>query len=166
MDNPLVQPDPGLFIWTILTFLVLVALLAKFAWRPLLKALEARQENISRSLEDARQARQELERVQAESAEIVRKARAEAEGIISDTRSDAAALRVELREKARAEADAVLTDARRQIEVEKSRALREIRSQVADLSIAIASKLLDRNISNEDNQRLVQDTLEQLRIRN
>ena len=55
MDNPLVQPDPGLFIWTILTFLVLVALLAKFAWRPLLEALERRQATIAKSLEDAQQ---------------------------------------------------------------------------------------------------------------
>ena len=52
MDNPLVQPDPGLFIWTILTFLVLVALLAKFAWRPLLQALESRQDSIRKSLDD------------------------------------------------------------------------------------------------------------------
>jgi len=52
MNNPLVQPDPGLFIWTIVTFLVLLALLAKFAWRPLLEALESRQERIRKSLED------------------------------------------------------------------------------------------------------------------
>jgi F0F1-type ATP synthase membrane subunit b/b' len=56
--NPLVRPDPGLYIWTIVTFLVLVALLAKFAWRPLLKALEERQESIRKSLDDARQAKQ------------------------------------------------------------------------------------------------------------
>ncbi len=56
MDNPLVQPDPGLFIWTIVTFLVLVALLAKFAWRPLLNALESRQAAIRKSLDDAAQA--------------------------------------------------------------------------------------------------------------
>ena len=57
MGNPLVQPDPGLFIWTILTFLVLLGLLAKFAWRPLLQALESRQESIRKSLDDARQAK-------------------------------------------------------------------------------------------------------------
>ena len=62
MDNPLVQVDPGLYIWTIVTFLILVALLAKFAWRPLLEALEQRQDSIRKSLDDARQATQELER--------------------------------------------------------------------------------------------------------
>ena len=60
MNNPLVQPDPGLYVWTIATFLVLVALLARFAWRPLLEALERRKESIRKSLDDARQAREEV----------------------------------------------------------------------------------------------------------
>ena len=64
MDNPLVQPEPGLFIWTIVTFLVLLWILARYAWRPLLDALENRQEMIRKSLDDARQAKQDLERVQ------------------------------------------------------------------------------------------------------
>ena len=76
MDNPLVQPDPGLFIWTILTFLILLGLLAKFAWNPLLRALEERQETIRKSLDDAERTKQELERVQQESAQIVAAARA------------------------------------------------------------------------------------------
>ena len=75
MNNPLVQPDPGLYIWTILTFLVLVGLLAKFAWRPLLEALDERQEAIRKSLDDARQAKQELERIHADSAQILAQAR-------------------------------------------------------------------------------------------
>ena len=65
MNNPLVQPDPGLFIWTILTFVVLVGLLAKFGWKPLLKALESRQEAIKKSLDDAERAKQELARLQS-----------------------------------------------------------------------------------------------------
>src|SRR5205814_9464227 len=83
MNNPLVQPDPGLFIWTLVTFLVLLALLAKFAWRPLLQALESRQESIKKSLDDADKATQELERIQRESAEIIRQARINAESIIA-----------------------------------------------------------------------------------
>jgi F-type H+-transporting ATPase subunit b len=79
--NPLVQPDPGLFIWTILTFLVLVALLAKFAWRPLLEALERRQAAIAKSLEDAQKARQELERLNLEQQRMMAAARVEAEAI-------------------------------------------------------------------------------------
>ena len=82
MNNPLVQPDPGLFIWTIVTFLVLLALLAKFAWGPLLQALEARQERIRKSLDDADRAKQELERLQQESTKIMQQARVEAEAIV------------------------------------------------------------------------------------
>ena len=87
MDNPLVQTDPGLFIWTIVTFLVLLALLAKFAWRPLLEALESRQSAIRKSLDDAQQAKQELERVNQESAQIVNRARVDADALsLSSTR--------------------------------------------------------------------------------
>ena len=69
--NPLVQPDPGLYIWTILTFLILVALLAKFAWKPLLQALDDRQQSIRKALDDARKAKQELEAIHAESAKLL-----------------------------------------------------------------------------------------------
>jgi F-type H+-transporting ATPase subunit b len=164
MDNPLVQVDPGLFIWTIATFLVLVMLLAKFAWGPLLKALEARQATITKSLEDARKAGQELERLQQESAEILKAARVEAEGIVSKSRSDANNLADDLKQKARSEAEVIITDAKRQIQMEKGQALREIRNEVADLSITIASKLIARNISKDDNRKLVEETLRQFEV--
>ena len=77
MDNPLVQVEPGLFIWTILVFVVLLTLLKKFAWGPLLVALEERQEGIRKSLDDADQAKQELERLHQESAQIIAEARAD-----------------------------------------------------------------------------------------
>ena len=96
MENPLVQIDPGLFIWSILTFLGLLGMLWWFAWGPLLKALENRQETIRKSLEDADRAKQELERLQNESAEILRGARVEANGIIAKSRSDAALVGEEL----------------------------------------------------------------------
>jgi F-type H+-transporting ATPase subunit b len=162
MNNPLVQVDPGLFIWTIVTFLVLLTLLAKFAWRPLLQALEARQETIRKSLADAEKARQELERLNQESEQIIRQARVEAESIIGATRADAERLRGELREKARAEADGILKNAERQIQFETARALEQIRHEAADLSVAIASKLIRRNLTKEDNEKLIDEALKQL----
>src|SRR5438093_5405062 len=126
MDNPLVQPDPGLFIWTIVTFLVLLTLLAKFAWRPLLQALESRQESIRKSLDDALQAKQELERLHQESAHIIRQARSEADGIITRSREDAERLREEMKQKARSEADGLVKNAERQISLETARALQQI----------------------------------------
>jgi F-type H+-transporting ATPase subunit b len=160
--NPLVQPDPGLFIWTIVTFLVLLALLAKFAWRPLLRALEARQSSIRKSLDDAQQAKRELERLNAESAQIIARARGEADAIISQSRSDGDRLREEIRQKARAEADNIVKNAERQIQLETTRALEQIRHEAVDLSVMIASKIIQRNLSKEDNERLIDEALRQV----
>jgi F-type H+-transporting ATPase subunit b len=162
MNNPLVQPDPGLYIWTIVTFLVLVAALARFAWRPLLEALERRTDSIRKSLDDARQAKQELERLQTESQRILAEARAQADSILSETRSDAARLRDELRQKAQAEAQGIVKNAERQIAQETARALQQIRGEAVDISLAIASKLLQRHVSKEDNERLIEDTFKQI----
>ena len=162
MDNPLLQPDPGLFIWTIVTFLVLLALLAKFAWRPLLEALDTRQKAITKALDDAQKAKQELERLNAESAQIVARARVEADGIISQSRSDGERLREEIRTKARAEADNIVKNAERQIQLETTRALEQIRHEAVDLSVMIASKIIQRNLSKEDNERLIDEALKQV----
>jgi len=162
MDNPLVQLDPGLFIWTILTFLVLLTLLAKFAWRPLLAALDSRQNAIKKSLDDAQQARLELERLNQTSAQMLTKARAEADEIIVRSRADAERLREDMKQKARAEADAVVKNAERQIQLETARALQQIRTEAVELSVMIASKLIQRNLTKEDNERLIEDALRQV----
>ena len=160
--NQLVQPDPGLFIWTILTFLVLLGLLAKFAWRPLLQALDSRQAAISKSLDDAQQARVELERLQRESTQIIREARVEAEAIVSRSRSDAERLKEEMKQSARSEAATIVQSAERQIELETQRALQQIRHEAVDLSVMIASKLIQRNLSKEDNEKLIEEALKQV----
>jgi len=164
MNNPLVQPDPGLFIWTILTFLVLLAVLAKFAWRPLLKALEARQEAISKSLEDADRAKEELARLQSESAKIIRQARIDADSILIKTRSDAERLREELKAKAKEEANSMIRNAEQQIHMQTRQAVEQIRHEVADLAVTIASKLLERNLAKDDNDRLIRETLQQIEL--
>jgi F-type H+-transporting ATPase subunit b len=165
MNNPLVQPDPGLYIWTIVTFLVLLGLLARFAWRPLLDALEKRQDVIRKSLDDARQARQELEQVKTEAAKLLSEARAEAGEIISRTRSDAARFADEMKQKARTDADALVKHAERQIEMQTARAMETIRRETVDLSVEIASKILRRSISKEDNERLIDETLKEMQSR-
>ena len=162
MDSLLVQPDPGLFIWTILTFLVLLYLLKKFAWRPLLAALENRQEVIRKSLEDADQTKRELERVSQESRQIISQARAEAQSIVSRSRSEAEKLRAEVKQKARAEADSILREAERQIQLETAKALSKIRHDVVDLSLLVASKLIKKHLSKKDNESLIEDSLKQI----
>ncbi len=162
MDNPLVQVEPGLFIWTIFTFLVLLGLLAKFAWGPLLKALEERQETIRKSLDDADRATQELARVQQESARIIAEARGEAQSIVAKSRAAAETVREDVKQKAKAEADALVRGAQRQIQLETARAIQQIRHEVVDLSLAVASKLIKKNLTQEDNDALIQDALTQI----
>ena len=163
--NPLVQPDPGLYIWTILTFLILVGLLAKFAWTPLIEALDNRQQSIRKALDDARKAKQELEGIHAESAKLLAQARSEAAELVSRSRSDADRFREEMKDKARAEATTLLRNAERQIELETTRALQQIRQEAVDLSVGIASKILQRNVTREDNERLIEETFKQLEAR-
>ncbi|MDR0842165.1 MAG: F0F1 ATP synthase subunit B [Acidobacteriota bacterium] len=162
MDNPLVQVEPGLAIWTIVTFLVLLWLLAKFAWRPLLRALDARQDAIRKSLEDAEAARRAAEEANKNSEQILQKARSEAEAIVAASRSEAEKLREEIRQHARSDAEAIVKDARGQIDLETSRALRQIRSEIADMSVGIAEKLIRRNCSSEANIDLIEETLKQI----
>lgn len=161
MDNPLVRVDPGLFIWTILVFLTLLVLLRRYAWGPLLDALERRNKIIAGALDDADRARAELQRVQQDAAKLLAEARVEAGAIVTRTRADAERLREELRQKALADAAAVTKNAEQQIQYETARALRQIRDEAANLSIAVASKILRREVSPADNETLIQDAIKQ-----
>jgi F-type H+-transporting ATPase subunit b len=160
--NPLITPDPGLAIWSIVVFLTLVALLGKFAWRPLLKALDERQATIKKSLDDAQLAKEELDRLRGESAQILRQARVDAETILVATRDDAEKLREEIKQKAREDAEGIARNAERQIQLATREALQQIRHEAIDLSVMIASKLLVRNLSKEDNDRLIDEALKQI----
>ena len=162
MDNPLVRVDPGLFIWTIVTFLILVFLLRRFAWGPLMGALDRRQQTIAAAVDDARKTREELERVQRDSTQVLNDARREAEAIVVRARSDAERFREDLRTKAAAEAATITRNAERQIQQETARAIGQLRQEAIDLSVAIASKLLRRTVTREDNERLIQDVIEKL----
>ena len=160
--NPLVQPDPGLFIWTIATFLVLLWALKRFAWGPLMAALEARERTIASAVENAEKARAELEKVQANSAHLRAEARREASDVIARARTDADRFREEMRGKAAAESAAITRNAEQQIQRETAKAVEQIRQEAVDLSLAIASKLIKRNLSKADNEQLIQDTVRQL----
>lgn len=160
--NPLVAPDLGLYIWTIVTFLGLLVAFTYLAWKPLKATLQAREDSIRKSLDDARQAREELQRLRSESAKMLADARVEAETILSRTREDASRFRDEMKEKAHAEAATVVKNAERRIEMETSRALQQIRAEAVEFSVAIASKILQRNVSKEDNERLIEETFRQI----
>ena len=163
--NPLVQVDPGLYIWTIFVFLLLLVAFNRLAWKPLKATLAAREDSIRKSLDDARQAREELQRLRGESAKMLADARAEADTILARTREDANRFRDEMKEKAQADAATIVKNAERRIEMETSRALQQIRAEAVEFSVAIASKILQRNVSKEDNERLIEETFKQIEAR-
>ena len=159
MNNPLVQLDPGLFVWTILTFLLLLFVLAKFAWKPLLKMLNDREELIRSSLEDAEKAKEKLEKLNAEGEAIINQARSEAQSILSEGKAAAAKLKDETLDVAKEQAKQIAREAEKQINIEKDKAIAEIKSEVVNLSMSIAEKLINKNISPEDNKALIDESL-------
>ena len=152
----------GNAVWTLAIFIIVVILLGKFAWGPVLALLQQREEFIHRSLSDAKRDRDEAEARLKEYAAKLQTAQREAVGIIEEARHDAERLRDDLRERAKSEADTLIKNAERQVQLVTSRALQQIRKEAVDLSVTIASKLLQRNISQADNERLINDAMKQI----
>ena len=167
-DAPALSPFAGNLgnaIWTLGIFVIVVIVLGKFAWGPVLGLLQQREEFIHRALSDAKHDRDEAEaRLKAYSAKL-HSAHAEAATILEETRRDAERLREEVRQRAKAEADKMITNAQRQIQLETSRALVQIRREAVDLSVMIASKIIQRSLSKEDNERLIDEALKQVESR-
>jgi|TARA_B110000014_G_C20119610_1_gene592729 F-type H+-transporting ATPase subunit b len=160
--NPLVQLDPGLFIWTIITFLILLFVLAKFAWKPLLAALESRESTIKSSLDDAEKAKRELERINVESEEIIAKARSDAQGIRSEAKAAAEKIKADLIASTDDDVKKIRDEAHKQIQVEKDKAINDIREEVVTLTISVAEKVIKKNLSKDENQSLIEESLKSL----
>lgn len=161
--NPLVQLDPGLFIWTIITFLILCYVLAKFAWKPLIKMLDDRENMIKSSLEDAKKAKMELERLSEESEAITLKARSEAQSILAESKAAAEKVKDDIIAKSKEQAIKIRDDAQKQIQVEKDKAISDIKQEVVNLTISVAEKLINKNLSDLDNKSLIEDSLKKVK---
>ena len=161
--NPLTAVTPGLYICTIITFLLLFYVLAKFAWKPLLSMLEERESLIKRSLSDAETAREELQKINLESEAIITKARTEAQSILSDGKAAAEKIKDDTVAKAKEEASKIREEAKQQIKAEKDRAISDIKKEVVDLSLNVAEKLIKKNISEKDNASLIEESLEKIK---
>ena len=164
-EEAALSPFAGNFgnaLWTVGIFLIVVFVLGKFAWGPVLSLLQEREAFIHQSLSAAKHDREEAEARLKEYTAQLQAARTEAATIVADARRDAEKLREELRGKAKAEAETLIKNAERQIQLETGRALQQIRHEAVDLSVAIASKLIGRNLTREDNERLIEDALKQV----
>jgi F-type H+-transporting ATPase subunit b len=138
----LLQPDPGLLVWTIVIFLALVVVLKKFTWRPLLQALKQREDNIRRAIENAQSARQTAEQLKAEVERELAEGQSKAQAMLAQTRSEAQRLREKLLQQAQDEAKRLSEQTRRELGEEKAKLIRELRGEVAGLSILAAEKLV------------------------
>jgi F-type H+-transporting ATPase subunit b len=152
----------GNAIWTLVIFTLVVIVLGKFAWGPVLGLLKDREQFIHKALADAKHDREQAEASLRDYTEKLRQARVEADQLITTARADAERFREESRTKAKEEAAGIVKTAERQIQMETERAIGQIRHEAIDLSVMIASKLLQRNLTKEDNERLIDDALRQL----
>jgi len=158
--------NAGLIFWTILVFLVLLAVLWRFGWPALLKSVEERERRIQRQLEEAQRAQAESARLLEEHKKMIAAARTEAQEMVARARAVAEKERETLLAKAREEYEQLLARARKDIGEEKEKAILELRREAVDLSIAAASKLIEAKLDTDANRRLVMEylsTLEQRR---
>ena len=155
----LVTPDVGTIFWMLLMFIIVLVILKKFAWKPILSALEKRERTIQDALMSADRARAEMEKVKADNERIMVEAREERDLMIKETREISENLLNEAKGKAGEEADKILEAAREQIRNEKAAAVSEIRNQVAELSVEIAEKILREKLKTDKEQ---QDLMEKL----
>jgi F-type H+-transporting ATPase subunit b len=159
-------PDPGLFIWTVITFLIVLAILRWKAWGPLMDSLDARAEQIEASLTKAEKVTADAEQQAEKNEEILNAARKEAQDIVSQAREAGDKLKNKLETDGKEQYDNMLVKAREQIDTEKQKALNEIKTTVIDVALKASEKVIKRNLNNEDNKKMIEETVDKLKQAN
>lgn len=148
----LVTPGIGLIFWMTLSFLLLLLILKKYAWKPVLKMLKEREDKIEDSLQQAEKAHEEMKQLKFSNEELLREAKNERDNILRDARVIREKLIEEARSKATEEADRIVESAKESIKYEKLEALTDLKNQIALLSVDIAEKLIQQELSKDDKQ--------------
>ena len=154
-------PDPGLFLWTLVTFFIVLIILKTMAWAPLMDALDAREKRINDALSSADKAKEEAEKVSNEYDEMIKKAQAEAQDIVAKGKEAGNNLRDEIERKAKEKSDEMLDKTKKEIDSEKARAINEIKSATVDLAIKVASKVINKNLDDSANRDLAKSTIDE-----
>jgi len=149
----LIQPGFGLFFWMFVSFALLLWILGKFAWKPIMKALKEREDSIDNALHAADKAREEMEKPKVNNEILLNEAKEERDAILRDARKVRDKIIDEAREKANVEANRIVENAKERIENEKMAAMTDLKNQIASLSIDIAEKILHRELSDELKQK-------------
>ena len=163
MEKLISEFSIGLFFWQSMIFIGLLFLLRKYAWGPILSAVNERETSIKDALASAEAARTEMESLQSDNQRILKEARAEKEALLKGARNTRADLINTAKEEAQAEADKILIQAQEAIQNEKRAAIKELREQVGSLAMDIAGKVLQKELDNKDKQvelidQLIQDS--------
>ena len=158
----MLDPNPGLIIWTIVTFILLLFFLKKFAWKPLLEALQKREDSVKNSLERAEQAKQDAERLLEENRKQLQRAEQEGNRILNEHRALAEKLKDEIIEKTNQQSLRMIEQAKSEIERDKESALVQLRGEVATLAIQAAGKILDETLDENKHRKLVDSYLKGL----
>ena len=153
----LVTPDIGLLFWMCLSFGIVVFLLRKYAWKPILSSVQARESSIEDALNEAKKMREDMAKMSAGNEELMRQAREEREVLLKDARDIREKEIAGAKAKARAEADALLTRAREDIRNEKNAAITEMKNQVGELSILVAERILKEKLGDAAAQKALVD---------
>jgi len=150
----------GLFFWQMIIFILLILLLKKFAWKPILDAVNTREEGIRNALLSAENARKEMENLNADNQRILNEARAERDAMLKDAREMKEKMVSDAKNEAQAAGQKMIEQAKAAIESEKNAAMADLKAQVSSLSLEIAEKLLKDELSNKDSQvKLVEKML-------
>jgi F-type H+-transporting ATPase subunit b len=166
LAGSLTTPDLGTIIWTTVIFIILLALLRAFAWKPILQAVKAREESIKESLESAEDARKQMERLKADNEVILQEAREERDELLKEARDARDKMIAEAKKQSKSEADKIIEKARTGIEREKNMAVNEIRTQIASLSVEIAGKILNVKLKDSKEQnKLIERLLDDLDLK-
>ncbi|MFK8059922.1 MAG: F0F1 ATP synthase subunit B [Polaribacter sp.] len=165
MDKLLNDFSPGLFIVSTILLLALIALMVKFAWKPILNSLEERESGIEDALAAAENARKEMQNLQADNAKLVKEARAERDAMMKDARDIRDNMIAEAKEDAKEVTTKLIENAQASIQQEKQAALAEIKKNVAELSIGIAESVIKKELSNKKDQlELVEGILKEVTL--
>ena len=162
LAGSLLSPNPGLIFWTAITFVIVLLILKKIAWGPILTALEEREKGIQSSIDRAHQAKDESEAILRKNKELLAKADAESDRIIREGKDFAEKLRADIAEKTQAEAQKMIASAKEEIEQEKRRALDVLRNEVADLAVKGAEKIIKTNLDADIQKRIVDSMIQDL----
>lgn len=155
----LITPDLGLLFWTALVFVLLLFILTKFIWKPILTSVNAREQKISDALELAEKTKAEMKALQAANENLLKEARAERDAIVKDAKETATQMIEDAKNTSKREAEKILTSARETINAEKTAALSELKTQVAAFSLEIAEKIVRGELTADDKQKALADKL-------